>query len=582
MSNIMGLVENKNTSEFYPTPERLIDRMLNGVDWRSVDSVLEPSAGKGDILKAIAVKSGIRYGGKSEIDVDAIEIDPNLREIIKFNFSTDRERVLSSRLNELEKKKWNEGLSLSEKDEKANLEIEKYGFFGNGVHIVCDDFLKFNTYKRYNLIIMNPPFSEGDKHLLKAIDIQKNGGDIICLLNAETIKNPCTNRRAALVDILDEYNASIEYVENTFASAERSTDVEVAIVKIHIPRKEVDDSIFERMKKAEKVEEFQTENTGLALNDYIKAAIAMYNAEVRTGVELIRQLDAFQPYNKISFTSQYKKPILNFKDSDGNDVNLNSFLKAVRYKYWEALLSNPKFVGKLTTSLQQEFYEKLRSLQNYDFTEFNIMTLSAEMNSQIKRGVEAEIDALFEQLTVAHSCYEFQKNIHYYNGWKTNKAYKIGKKVILPCYGLFDRWDGRPSAYDAQSKVQDIERVLNFLDGNMTKEIDCWQTIEQSFKSGITSNIELKFFKVTFYKKGTMHITFTNEKLIERFNIYAAQRRGWLPPSYGKKKYKDMNDAEKSVIDEFQGEAAYNDVVAESGYYLAPVTEGNLLTTSAA
>ena len=581
MSNIMDLVENKNTSEFYPTPERLIDRMLDGVDWRCVGSILEPSAGKGDILKAIAIKSGIRYGGKSTIDADAIEVDPNLREIIKYNFSKDRERITTSRLNELERKKWNEGLSLSEKDEKANLEIEKYEYFDSGVHIVCDDFLKFHTYKSYNLIVMNPPFSEGDKHLLKAIDIQKNGGDIICLLNAETIKNPCTNRRAALVDILEDYNASIEYVRDAFASAERSTNVEVAIVKIHIPRKEAEDSIFEKMKKAERVEEFQTENTELALNDYIKAAIAMYNAEVRTGIELIRQLDAFQPYNKNSFTSQYKKPILNFKDSDGNDVYINSFLKAVRYKYWEALLSNPKFVGRLTTSLQQEFFDKIRSLQDYDFTEYNIKTLSAEINSQIKRGVEDEIEALFEQLTVAHSCYEFQKNIHYYNGWKTNKAYKIGKKVILPCYGVYDSWDGKPRAYDAQSKVQDIERVLNFLDGNMTREIDCWQTIEQSFKNGVTSNIELKFFKVTFYKKGTMHITFTNEKLIERFNIYAAQRRGWLPPSYGKKKYKDMSGEEQDAINAFQGEEAYNKVLSDNEYYLAPVTKENLLTTAA-
>ena len=40
---------------------------------------------------------------------------------------------------------------------------------------------------------MNPPFSEGDKHLLKAINIMKNGGQIVCILNAETIKNPYSN-----------------------------------------------------------------------------------------------------------------------------------------------------------------------------------------------------------------------------------------------------------------------------------------------------------------------------------------------------------------------------------------------------
>lgn len=67
----------------------------------------------------------------------------------------------------------------------------------------------------------------------------------------------------------------------------------------------------------------------------------------------------------------------------------------------------------------------------------------------------------------------------------------------------------------------------------------------------ITKNIPCKFFDVTFYKKGTVHIVFKCPELIDRFNIYAAQQRGWLPPCYGKKKYKDMDEEEKAVIDSF-------------------------------
>ena len=578
----MNLVENKTTSEFYPTPERLIDRMLSGIDWTEVETVLEPSAGKGDILKKIAEKSYIRsYGTTSRIDADAIEIDTNLRQILKYNFSDDKEREIRRRCEKLEDKSRTGQLTPMEREELCELRLEKGRFFGEGVHVVCDDFLKYRTYKRYDLIVMNPPFSEGDKHLMKAIELQRNGGSIVCLLNAETIKNPCTNLRKQLVDELEKLDANIEYVKDAFLSAERKTDVEVAVVKISIPFKRSDDTIFDRMKKAEKVDEFKSENTELAIGDYIKAAISMYNVEVRTGLEIIRQVDAFSAYNLDSFTDKYKKPIMSVKDREGNELSANEFLRAVRYKYWDALLANPKFVGKLTTKLQNEYREKIRTLRDYDFTEFNIMTLSAEMNAHIKQGVEEELDDLFEKMTVRYSCHDFQKNIHYYNGWKTNKAYMIGKKVILPCYGVFDHWDGKPWASSAQSLISDIERVLNFLDGNMTREIDLWETIKEQFALGVTNNIELKFFKVTFYKKGTMHITFTNEKLIERFNIYAAQKRGWLPPSYGKKKYRDMSDEEKSVIDDFQGESAYNKVVSESEYYLAPVTKENLLTTAA-
>lgn len=36
-------------TEFYPTPSELIDKMLAKVSFENVRSVLEPSAGKGDI-----------------------------------------------------------------------------------------------------------------------------------------------------------------------------------------------------------------------------------------------------------------------------------------------------------------------------------------------------------------------------------------------------------------------------------------------------------------------------------------------------------------------------------------------------
>jgi phospholipid N-methyltransferase len=40
-------------NEFYPTPQSMIDKMLSGVDFRTIRTVLEPSAGKGDIAEEI-------------------------------------------------------------------------------------------------------------------------------------------------------------------------------------------------------------------------------------------------------------------------------------------------------------------------------------------------------------------------------------------------------------------------------------------------------------------------------------------------------------------------------------------------
>ena len=163
MGKVLRIVKNEKASEFYPTPQSLVCKMLDGIDWSYVHTILEPSAGKGDILREIARKEHSLY--RNEFDVDCIEIDPNLRQILKYNFSPEREKEFDYN------------------------DPEYQTFFDKGIHVVHDDFLTYNPYKRYDLIIMNPPFSNGDKHLLKALKMQEKGGNIICLLNAETLKN---------------------------------------------------------------------------------------------------------------------------------------------------------------------------------------------------------------------------------------------------------------------------------------------------------------------------------------------------------------------------------------------------------
>ena len=54
--------------------------------------------------------------------------------------------------------------------------------------------------------------------------------------------------------------------------------------------------------------------------------------------------------------------------------------------------------------------------------------------------------------------------------------------------------------------------------------------------------------------------------------------KNWLPPTYGRKKYKDMTQEEKNVIESFQGEKSYNNVVNNYNKYIYDVKNINLLT----
>jgi len=108
--------------QFYPTPSALAGRLFGAVNFNMVKTVLEPSAGKGDLLDfAMQRKKTWRIGRQRRshdgdvLECDCVEIDPNLRAILQ----------------------------------------------SKGYRVVHDDFLSFATRKRYDLILMNPPFSEG-------------------------------------------------------------------------------------------------------------------------------------------------------------------------------------------------------------------------------------------------------------------------------------------------------------------------------------------------------------------------------------------------------------------------------------
>jgi len=528
-----------NVKDFYPTPKSIINKMLSSIDFKLINSVLEPSAGKGDIVNAVIERlkyAHSYYYNKSAVwDIDTIEIDENLQHILR----------------------------------------------GKEYRIVHNDFLTYNSFKRYDLIIMNPPFNTGDKHLLKAIEMQENGGQIVCLLNAETLRNPFSNIRKDLVRKLEDYNAEIEYIPNAFMDAERKTLVEIALVKINIPKMSNNSVILDELKKQEHHKKEIPYSDGQVVNvDFINGIIEQYNFEIKAGLKLIAEYEALKPYMLTSFKDKYNKnPILKlsleYEDKDSNCNIENSYIKQIRSKYWEALFKSEQFMGLFTSNLREKYISKINELRDYDFSSFNIYTIKIQLNKEMIQGVEDTILNLFDTLSHKYHWHpETGNNIHYYNGWRTNNAFKINKKVIIPL-SAYNNYSNRysPTDYKVTDKLSDIEKVFNYLDQGLTEENDLKTALNMVEHYGDTKKIKLKYFMVTFYKKGTCHIEFTNMEILHKFNLHAARSKMWLPPSYGKSKYKDMTAEEKQVINEFEGEVSYNKVMSKKDYYIVEMSK---------
>lgn len=517
--------EGKN-NELYPTPKQLIEKIFTDFPLKRMETILEPSSGTGNICDWI--RENNKYA-----EIDCIEINPNLQSVLK----------------------------------------------GKKYHVVHDDFLTYQTRKHYDLIVMNPPFSNGSSHLLKALEMQRNGGYVICILNAETIKNPYCNERKYLCSKLKEYNAQIIYLENEFVQSERSTNVEIAVVTVCIPYVQHESKIWKELQEAEKVKEYEIKDeTALVHGDFFEAIIQQYNLEIDAGLKLIREYKELQSHLLRSWdnNSYYKEYTLQLYTSKER-LSENEYIESVREKYWKELLRNPKFTAQLTSNLQNDYFAKIKQLKKYEFSKYNISKMKEDIESKIAKGIEDSIIELFDELSYQHSWYpEMEKNILHYNGWKTNKSYMINNKVILPLYVWEKSWDGKSGKWNytgyngAMSKLLDIEKCLNYIDrGNTKVDVHLKDVLKDAEQKGQNKKIETKYFIIDFYKKGTAHLFFKDSDLLKKFNIYGSQKKNWLPHEYGKKSYQEMTPEEKNVVDAFDGgKQQYEKICENSSYYV--------------
>ena len=190
------------------------------------------------------------------------------------------------------------------------------------------------------------------------------------------------------------------------------------------------------------------------------------------------------------------------------------------------------------------------------------------------KGVEDTILKLFDEFSYQSSWdKEFSKNIHYWNGWKSNSCWKVNSKIIIRLNG-FNTYDGSLDyGYKVVDKLEDIEKTFAYLSNGEEEQIDLKEALKFARGYGETKKIETTFFKLDFYKKGTCHIYFKNLDLLKKFNLFGSTRKNWLPPSYGKKQYKDMSKEDQIIINEFEGQESYEEVMKNPDYFIVETSK---------
>lgn len=118
---------------FFPTPVDVGNLVINAADIEPGHDVLEPEAGKGNLADLVVDRFG------DTVELDCVEVNPTLKDIL-----------------------WMKGHK-----------------------VVASDFLAYNTDKRYDRIVMNPPFENGQdiEHVKKAWGMLKQNGRLVTVMS---------------------------------------------------------------------------------------------------------------------------------------------------------------------------------------------------------------------------------------------------------------------------------------------------------------------------------------------------------------------------------------------------------------
>lgn len=464
--------------EFFPTPPAIIGQMYAKID-KSARHFLDPSAGKGDI--ADHVTDG-RRRGRREGEFDCIEQSPELVSIL-----TDK-----------------------------------------GYPVVGFDWLSYDGVCYYDAILMNPPFSAGADHLLKAWDFLYNG-EIVCLLNAETVRNPYTATRQRLAEVIGQHG-NVEFLGHCFDTAQRKTDVDVAMVYL---KKIAPDDAPELWTVVNAEKESRTDLTpdnAIALRDTLgnmQHYFDMANQHMTEAFRHLRKASVYLSGNSLSidrFEDAIKAGSQNFNHGKAE------FVRKHRKAAWMKVLGRTEFRRWLDHKQAEEMARDLERDSNIPFTAANIKATLENIWQSRQSLFLKSVANVFDELRRYHP-----GNVHHTEGWESNSSYKVNPRIVFPYGCRFDttfrsfsmNWGRDIDIYN------DLDRILCVLDGRDFSGChtigaamrDAFHTLRSGLKSPFNNQATSQYFDIRFFMKGTVHLMWRRPDLRDAFNKTAAEGR---------------------------------------------------------
>jgi hypothetical protein len=466
-------------ADFYPTPPEVAATMLDPLDLRG-RVVVEPSAGSGNLVQACLERSAA--------EVLMVEPEPKLRAIL------------------------------------AGIPAD--------CHLIGNDWLAVTAdqISHVDLIVMNPPFSADERHILHAWEIAPAGCEIVSLCNWNTVSdwrgNNLTSkpgpRPQQQIRYLTEAYGSTENLGECFTTAERPTRVSVGMVRLTKPGAKANGDEFDGFFLGP--DDIEAQGEGLIpyrrsrdiVQRYVEAC-RIFDEQVAAGTRLRGVLDGF-----------FGKDLGLQVTVEGAPVTRNRFRKDLQKQAWKHVFDEFLPQQMATSQLAKDINRFVEEQSKIPFTERNIYRMlqivAGTQEQRVDRAVEEAVDSITRHTV---------ENRYGVEGWVTNSGYMLNKRFIRPYMAELAYSEPRKVRIRSHGgqwdEIQDLIKALCFITGRAIEEVRLPERFsENQYWPG--DWYDWGFFLFRPYKKGTVHFEFKDQEVWAALNARYARIKGQVLP----------------------------------------------------
>lgn len=471
-----------NNPDFYPTPREVIEKMMLN-EYVAGKTVLEPSAGKGDIVEWLQEQGAT---------VIACENDPNIRKLL--NGKCD---------------------------------------------IIADDFLTVTSEQvsHVDYIVMNPPFSHGAEHILHAWEIAPPGCTIVALCNDSNLEHwRSSTFNEKLKETITLYGQD-EYLGSCFENSERKTDVIVSLIKLY-KEGEGEDEWSNYFFSEVDDDEQQTQRNGIMHYNVVRDIVNRYKSAVQLFDET---LAAANKINELAAVPDaYRNLPIKFcvkrVQSDGytyyeSEVSYEQYKRDLKKYYWKVLFDKLNLEKHSTRKLKKQINKFIEHQSHVPFTMYNIYRVIDMVIQTTGQRMQSALIEAFDNI-----CSLSAENSTAGAKWKTNANYMVNKRFISDWITEVG-WHGEMRIRDSSNyeKIEDLVKALCYITGIKYEKIESLDRYVSNNNKPWGKWFYWAFFRVRGYKKGTMHFEFLDENVWMKFNMEVAKLKGWELPKKSEK-----------------------------------------------